>query len=602
MPTERVTPLRLLTGHFLRRLLDNDMISPHADRHQTLAIVGALLVSASFFVSFFINMGNLAAFIQLPGPTALAALSDRFLFIAASMGVSALATLLVWEALALEPRDTAILGPLPIAAHTMTAAKLGAVLIFGGGMAIAFNAASSVLYPSLSTFNVHGLAGIGLLRLMAAHTVTVIAAALCGFFGIVAVRGLLRIALGERRFQSVSSIAQSALVVGCVSGLLLAPTVRAVAVYNWVQRAEWRPWAARPVLWYVGLNETLAGNVIVDTPVVMPGGRRMRLQLAPRVKQEDEAARAAYRELRPHVIVLGETAGVVLAMVTVLAIASFLWNSRRLPYRASVGRAPSRARRLLSAMADSLTRRDPETQAGFFFTFQTLPRSAIHRMTVAVATATALIVPIITLAGSGPPHEMSIRSASVARIGIQIVVLSLLIAGFRYAVTVPAELRANWTFRMAWRGDERRYLVGVKRAGIVGFVIAPVLVLLPIHIALFGVWDALLHSLCGVLFGIAALDLLFLGYRSVPFACSYLPPDNLKLRVPLALATLLIVAFAFARIERFAWQSLASIGGLCAALAALVVIVKMVDRERRRDRRPILFDEAPLSTEVLGLS
>ena len=95
---------------FLRRLIDNDVISPHADRHESLAVLCALVVSLAVFVTFFITTEYLAAFIQLPGPTALSALSDRFLFISASIAVSALAALMVWDALALEPRDAAILG------------------------------------------------------------------------------------------------------------------------------------------------------------------------------------------------------------------------------------------------------------------------------------------------------------------------------------------------------------------------------------------------------------------------------------------------------------------------------------------------------------
>jgi hypothetical protein len=42
------TALRLVTGLFLRRLLDHDAISPHADRHESLAVLYALLVTYGF--------------------------------------------------------------------------------------------------------------------------------------------------------------------------------------------------------------------------------------------------------------------------------------------------------------------------------------------------------------------------------------------------------------------------------------------------------------------------------------------------------------------------------------------------------------------------
>ena len=38
------TARRLLRHHFLRRFLDNDLISPNADRHEVLVLLAAALV------------------------------------------------------------------------------------------------------------------------------------------------------------------------------------------------------------------------------------------------------------------------------------------------------------------------------------------------------------------------------------------------------------------------------------------------------------------------------------------------------------------------------------------------------------------------------
>ena len=162
----------------------------------------ALVVSLAVFVTFFISTDYLAAFIQLPGPTALSALSDRFLFISASIAVSALAALMVWDALALEPRDAAILGPLPIPARTIIRAKLAAALVFGTVFALALNAVPSVLYPVFLTINMRGMSGGGILRLIAAHATSVVMAGLFGFFGILAARGILRLVLRESRVRA----------------------------------------------------------------------------------------------------------------------------------------------------------------------------------------------------------------------------------------------------------------------------------------------------------------------------------------------------------------------------------------------------------------
>ena len=82
--------------------------TPHRQRHHlrhTPTVMSRSHCSAHrscpwrCFVTFFVSTSYLSAFVQLPGPTALSALSDRFLFIAASIAISALAALMVWDAL-----------------------------------------------------------------------------------------------------------------------------------------------------------------------------------------------------------------------------------------------------------------------------------------------------------------------------------------------------------------------------------------------------------------------------------------------------------------------------------------------------------------------
>jgi len=48
-------PRQLLTAHFVRRLIDDDLISPDADRHESLSMFGAMLVSLGLFVSVLVS-------------------------------------------------------------------------------------------------------------------------------------------------------------------------------------------------------------------------------------------------------------------------------------------------------------------------------------------------------------------------------------------------------------------------------------------------------------------------------------------------------------------------------------------------------------------
>ena len=81
-----------------------------------------------------------------------------------------------------------------------------------------------------------------------------------------------------------------------------------------------------------------------------------------------------------------------------------------------------------------------------------------------------------------------------------------------------------------------------------------------------------------------------------------MPIENPKLLWPAGVVTLLLVAYGFADVERWALQTATRTVGLGAALGAIVILVKIVDRARRRERRPVNFDERPaLATQRLGL-
>ena len=337
------------------------------------------------------------------------------------------------------------------------------------------------------------------------------------------------------------------------------------------------------------MSETLAGDVVVDTPVVVPP----RLTLPTRLRQQDEGGRSAYRALSANFESLAGTAWQVVPSVVLVAVITFLWNNRRLPEQSAGSPGFVRTRAAIRAIAKRLTHGNPEVQAGFFFTLQTLSRSGPHRMIAAVSIAAAATFSFVAIVRGAELGPVATPSTPLEFFAIEILVLLSLVGGVRYAVAVPAELPANWTIQMAWLGDERGYLTGVKRAALVPSVIVPLLVLLPLHVALFGPATALVHSLFGFLFGVAALDSMFLGYRRVPFACSYLPIGDPKLLWPAGAAILLVVPYAFAEIERFTLQSPVRSAVFGATLGGIVLLTKMVDRVRRRHRRPVDFGETP---------
>ena len=346
------------------------------------------------------------------------------------------------------------------------------------------------------------------------------------------------------------------------------------------------------------MNETVAGDVVVDTPAVMP----RRLTLPAWMRQDDEEHRSAYRALRANLATLARWAWLVVPAVVSLAVLTFVWNNRRLPEPAAARPGHSRTSAAVRAIALRLTRGDPEAQAGFFFTLHALMRSGPHRLIVAIAVAAALTLPSVMLILGSAYVQEPMSSFPLGLLGMQVTVLLVLIGGFRYVVMVPAELVANWSIRMAWRGDERGYLAGVKRAAFLSTVVVPSLVLLPLHVALFGAATALVHALFGCLFGVAALDGLFLGYRkslspapicrSATRSCCGRAAPQPCCWCPISLRT--------SNGPRCSRRE--STAAFAATLAGIVLTIKIIDRLQRRERQPLDFDERPAPpTQRLGV-
>src|SRR5580704_718940 len=95
---------RLLTRHFFRRFIENALFSPDADRHLSLAVVCACIISFGLVVTMLLALKYVGP-MSIPGQVSLNSLDDKFLYIGWSMAVMALVTLAEWDALALDVRD-----------------------------------------------------------------------------------------------------------------------------------------------------------------------------------------------------------------------------------------------------------------------------------------------------------------------------------------------------------------------------------------------------------------------------------------------------------------------------------------------------------------
>jgi hypothetical protein len=587
---------RLLSRHFLWRFLEHDLISPNADRHVVLSALGGALVAVSLFMAFLVATPYVFSNLMPPGMASLSSLDDRFLFTSASMLVMALAAVAQWDALALDARDTAALGVLPIPRAAIVRAKFMAVAVLAIGVAVAWNLAPTLL-RFVALPSKLGVSLMGALVLTLAHAAVTLAAGAFGFLAVVGLREVMSAVVGQTRFRRISAAVQAGLVVALVSALLLLPGAHTNVARNWLARGGLMT-KALPPLWFVGLHETLAGSV-VDT---LPRTRPERYLVV-----SERNATNLYRSLWPLYHELAWTAIAALAFVCVVTTAACLWNSRRLPIpvvrRAHEDGAAGRA---WEWIVTHVVARTPLQQAGLFFTLQTLSRQVSHRVALASSWAVGLSLMVITARGRVwvPGKDVSdVASVPVSLLAGQWLLLASVLSGFRHAVRIPAELRASTTFSLAWAGNLTSYMSGVKRAGWMALVMPTLGGLFIWHATLLGARLAALHLGVGLVVSALLMETLFVRYPLVPFASGYVPSGELRLRGVASAAALLCAAFALAWVERFALTSTAGYLTLIAIVVGLWAWVMAVDRASPRRATPLDLDEpTPVPTQRLDLA
>jgi hypothetical protein len=153
---------------------------------------------------------------------------------------------------------------------------------------------------------------------------------------------------------------------------------------------------------------------------------------------------------------------------------------------------------------------------------------------------------------------------------------------------------------MAWRGHDRQFVTGARRAALVGLVLPALGAVFVLDATILGPRMATQHAMLGAAGAIVLLEALMLGYDKVPFTCSYLPNENMKALGPIYLLMFMIGATSFARMESDAITT-QSFAWLLTVLALLFVALRGFSLTRPR-LMPVDFDEVPASTQKLGLN
>ena len=184
---------------------------------------------------------------------------------------------------------------------------------------------------------------------------------------------------------------------------------------------------------------------------------------------------------------------------------------------------PSTARRwdLIGALI-----RDPRRAAIFDFMDKTLSRSRTHRLALLgyAGLAFGLLINSVLLALAAAHWEIDWdKILRFMTLYWPLTACMILIPGMRHALSLPAELSANWIFRMTESEGRAQWMSAVE-AFVLVYTIAPVFVLLaPPAVMTLGWAVALRMMTLQALAALTMFEMLFYSWQQLPFACSYAP-------------------------------------------------------------------------------
>jgi hypothetical protein len=504
----------------------------------------------------------------------------QFLYSAWSITVMALVAVSVWDALALDGRDTEILGPLPVARGVIVRAKVWALIMFASAFAAALNVVPAMIHPISAVSRLRPNL-LQLATLIAAHITSTTAAAAFGFVAVLGLRELLHALLGATAFRRISVVVRAGLVVALVTTLLLIPAMAFKVVNLWLLGAI--ETNLLPPLWFVGLHDMISGHIWAQLP---------HPDLPPSVAQSERAMEFMYQSRRPVLHRIGLAGGGTFLIVLAGSAAAYLWNNRRLPVpqmSRALERGPLGA--VFDGLAQRLVVRRPLVRAGFFFTMRVLARSVQNRLSIGIPLAVAIAVATVSLRVAGLSASLDFSSAPVALLAVQMLSVAAVVIGFRHSIRIPADLRARWLFHLIRPANQSLYMAGVKRAVIAKLVVPVLFALLPLHVLALGPPAALLHFTFGLVSGFVLGEAFLLGYRRLPFAASYVPTIDVTTHGHVYGLVFLFGVFMVAWLEQLALSTTRGTVALFVVSGIVLAVIRGIDMWQRRARVEVELDE-----------
>jgi hypothetical protein len=460
-----VSHTKILYRQFLFRLMDVEFLAASArgDASELFGQFGAMLMVASLALSYAALIFNA----QHPAAP-MRWLAARLLMEATMLTVGIFA-LLSWESTFPDRRDVQILSPLPVKTRELFTAKIAASAAALGLTILALNCFGGLVWPGALVLQ--GQDVVVHLRFMAAYWITAVAAGLFTYCCVLGIQGFAGL-LPRAWFLRVSSFLQIGLLALFIAVLFLQPSMITAQSFSAPENQTALAWL--PTYWFMGMFVKLSGATSI---VAM-----------------DVLARRAW---------LGLAAAVVIASAAFLL--SYLRTIRKIAEEPDI-LPGSRGGMWLPPFGSG-----PRTALAQFI-IRTLARSRQHRMNLAFFIGVGFAMAAVKIQATVDERLLTI-----------LMMLCMTVLGIKVSFARPLDLRANWMFQVLPVEGGKARSSAVRRALLF-------LAVLPVWI---GAALVLIRSLplaeaarhLALIAGMGALlvEIVLMGFRKIPFACSYLP-------------------------------------------------------------------------------
>lgn len=546
----------LLVRLFRNRLFEDDSAGPGSGFQTNIHQILGFLLAAGWFIAYFLTPQLLRLSTGPASPlTDSTIFALRMLFTSFSFAIVGFAALFEWDTLFPDRRDFLILGTLPVSPWQMFAARLVAVAWLLVLLMGAFNIFPTAMMVVLSLL-VPSLHGLGW-KLVIAQLAATTAASVFALLAVAALQGILINVLSPRVFRRLSPAIQMVGMSAMVLCALFYP-LYSMLVPTWARAHDIWPWLVPPI-WFSGTYE-----------LIIPSGT-------------------------PHFARYGTYGVLMLLGAFLIAVVTWISGYAR-HYRRTLESEDAYPKSGSRLTWHSIFSGSEEELAISAFTFRTIATSNKHRLFMATYFSVGIAIAIL--------FATSVRSGKLTLSvdglrALPFTICFFVISGFRAVSQFPAELQANWLFRLAeadWLEAARR---SVRRQALTCGLVPAILVTLPVELFVFRWREVVLHGAFQLLIGALLIEGMFWAFDKVPFTCSYFAGrTNLSLLAGVYLYGFTTYSFNLASLE----QRMESSGVLVGVVFTAIVLALVYASHRKPSAKQLRFDAEEPVIQTIDLT